>query len=117
MSADEIQSFIDVLGYVFIYTVIPAVIVICYISAFLTLRKARSISAPVGFRYFVYSTALYVFALAVPFLVFPLRLVLESPESASINNFLLVLFTATICGATFFLAKGTRLLASGSDAG
>ena len=117
MSADEFYSFIDVLGDVFIYTVIPAVIVICYIAAFLTLRKAWRINAPVGFRYFVYSTALYVFALAVPFLAFPLRLMLESPSKVSVNNFLLVIFTAALCGATFFLAKGTRLLGSGADTG
>ena len=117
MSADEFYSFIDVLGHLFIYTVIPAVIIICYITAFLTLRKARRINAPVGFRYFVYSTALYVFALAVPFLAFPLRLILESPNSVSVNNFLLVITTAAICSATFFLAKGTRLLGSGTDTG
>ena len=116
MSADEPHSLIDALGYGFIHTVIPAAIVICYITAFLILRKARSINAPVGFRYFVYSTALYVFALAIPFLAFPLRLVLESPDSASVSNFLLVVTTAAICGATFFLAKGTRLLRS-NDAG
>ena len=116
MSANEFYSLIDVLGDLFIYTVIPAVIVISYVAAFLTLRKARRINAPAGFRYFVYSIALYVFALAIPWVAFPLRLMLDSPNSVSVGNFLLVIFTAAIISATFFLAKGTRLLSLGSDA-
>ena len=114
MSANEFYSFIDVLGHLFIYTLIPAVIVICYIAAFITLRKARRINAPVGFRYFVYSIAMYVFALAIPWVAFPLRLMLDSPSSVSASNFLLVIFSAAIIGATFFLVKGTRLLSLGS---
>ncbi len=116
MNDDESFSLIEVVGVVLTDTVIPVVILICFVTTLVTLRRATRIRATKGFRYFLYAIGSFVFSLALPFVAFPVRLAFDVSESPAANSVLLAISAAAIVSGTYFLVKGTRQLRAEADA-
>ena len=116
MNDGDTFSLLQVAGFIMTETIIPIVVVICFVVTFVTIRKAARTSAKKSIHSFLYSIASFAFSLALPFLAFPVKWAFDLPESRAISGFLLAVSATAIVSGTYFLLKGTRQLEVGANA-
>lgn len=107
----------QMLGVIFTDSVIPLVIIICFLTVLVTLWRARRTRDVKDSRYFLNAIGFFVFSLALPFLTFPIQLTLDLTGSRAFGDFRLVMSTAAIVGGTYLLVKGVRTLGAKEHAG
>jgi hypothetical protein len=106
----------EVIGVVLTKTVIPLIVVVCFVVVFVTLGKAMRIRTKMSLRYFQYAIGSFVFSLALPFLAFPFRLAFDVLAGPATDGILLAISATAIISGTYFLVMGTRQLRSETDA-